>query len=136
MANPLDNMFSDLMGELKAKEKADKTLKRKDATPAEIAEANRIRQEWIDVEWRDTAFGPMFLRQVCTNCGARQQQFGGFFLESCHVNKRETTRLVRVASDVQVDDDLARVRYFREEEVDYCAAPGCIEGFDDAPWKR
>lgn len=134
--NEFDAIFNDLMREVKAKEKADKVLKRKDSTPKEIEEANRIRQEWIDADWKEQAAGPMFSRQVCAHCSSRQSMFLGWFVESVHVSKRDTTRLFRVQELDAEQLSLPRVRFFREEEVELCASPGCIEGYDSAPWKR
>lgn len=134
--NEFDSIFSDLLGEVKAKERADKTVKRKDATPGDIAEANRIRQEWIDAEWREQAAGPMFARQVCAHCLSSQSMFAGWFIEALHATKRDTTRLLRVQKLDAEQLALPRVRFFREEEVAFCASPGCIEGYDAAPWKH
>ena len=137
MAESLDDIFGTLMQEIKRKDKADKAIKTAKPGSKEFQEANAIRQAWIETEWEETAFGPMFLRQCCTNCGNMQQQFAGFFAESRHLTKRDTTRLVRI-DDLSVarEGDLQSVRFFREEDVSFCAAPGCITGFDNAPWRR
>jgi hypothetical protein len=132
----IDDIFSDLMKEVKQNEKAKAVLKRKDASPSEIAEANRIRQEWIDADWTERAAGPMFARHVCSNCHSQQSMFMGWFVESTHNTKRDTQRLFRVQELDQDQMKLQRVRFFREQETEYCAMPGCIDGYDSAPWKR
>lgn len=131
----LDDIFGGLMEEIKAKAKADKTVRTAKAGSKEFQEANAIRQTWIEAEWEETAFGPMFLRQCCVGCGSRQEQFAGFFTEAKHLTKKETLRLARV-DDISTKQSLPPVRFFREEDVAFCAAPGCITGFENSPWRR
>lgn len=132
MHTDLDKMLAEAMASSKAKD--DITSARKKAATArpgtaEFKEANEYVRRWEkEHHWKSVAVEAMFVRDLCSTCGAVHVSFQGLFEVRQHVNHSD--RLDKQSLGMAaIPGQLPKRSFIHESSVRFCRSCAVEAGF-------